>query len=45
VATNGRETVKLSTYLRENDAVRYREELGTRPRVWYVLGHGQNLDF
>jgi molybdopterin-containing oxidoreductase family iron-sulfur binding subunit len=45
VATNGRETVKLSKFLRENDAVRYREELGTRPRVWYILGHGQHLDF
>lgn len=44
-ATNGRETVKLSTFLRENDAIRFREELGTRPRVWYILGHGQDLDF
>ncbi len=44
-ATNGRETVKLSKFLRENDAIRYREELGTRPRVWYILGHGQKLDF
>jgi molybdopterin-containing oxidoreductase family iron-sulfur binding subunit len=45
VATNGQETVKLSTFLRENDAVRYREELGTRPRVWYIPGHGQLLNF
>jgi molybdopterin-containing oxidoreductase family iron-sulfur binding subunit len=45
VATNGNETVKLSKLLRENDAVRYREELGTRPRVWYIPGHGQNLKF
>jgi molybdopterin-containing oxidoreductase family iron-sulfur binding subunit len=45
IATNGRETVKLSKFLRENDAVRYREELGTRPRVWYIPGHGQDLDF
>jgi dimethyl sulfoxide reductase iron-sulfur subunit len=44
-ATNGKETVKLSKYLRENDAVRFREELGTRPRVWYIAGHGQRLDF
>jgi molybdopterin-containing oxidoreductase family iron-sulfur binding subunit len=43
VATNGRETVKLSHFLRENDAVRFREELGTRPRVWYILGHGQKV--
>jgi molybdopterin-containing oxidoreductase family iron-sulfur binding subunit len=45
VATNGRETVKLSKFLRDNDALRYREELGTHPRVWYILGHGQHLDF
>ncbi|MFN8633726.1 MAG: 4Fe-4S dicluster domain-containing protein [Chloroflexota bacterium] len=45
VATNGRETVKLSKLLRENDAIRFREELGTRPRVYYILGHGQKLDF
>ncbi|HEX5417261.1 MAG TPA: 4Fe-4S dicluster domain-containing protein, partial [Chloroflexota bacterium] len=45
VATNGAETVKLSQFLRDNDAVRYREELGTQPRVWYILGHAQNLNF
>jgi molybdopterin-containing oxidoreductase family iron-sulfur binding subunit len=45
VATNGRETVKLSKLLRDNDAVRFREELGTRPRVWYILGHGQDLAY
>lgn len=43
VATNGRETVKLSKFLKENDATRFREELGTRPRLWYILGHGQKL--
>ncbi len=42
-ATNGTETVKLSRFLKENDAVHYREELGTRPRVWYIPGHGQKL--
>jgi hypothetical protein len=25
--------------------VRFREELGTRPRVWYILGHGQDLAY
>lgn len=45
VATNGRETVKLSKLLRENDAIRFKQELGTRPRVYYILGHGQKLDF
>jgi len=37
------ETYNLSTYLRENDAFRYKEELNTSPRVWYVSGHGQSL--
>lgn len=45
VATNGHETVKLSAFLRDNDAIHYREELGTRPRVWYIPGHGQKLTF
>lgn len=43
VATNGRETVTFSRFLRDNDAVRFKEELNTRPRVYYILGHGQNL--
>ena len=37
-------TYKLSDYLRENDAFRYKEELNTSPRVWYVGGHGQALE-
>ncbi len=37
------ETYKLSQYLSDNDAFRYKEELNTSPRVWYVTGHGQNL--
>lgn len=41
VATNGHETVRLSTFLKENDAFRYKAELGTAPRVWYIAGHGQ----
>jgi len=44
VATNGHETVRLSTFIRENDAFRYKEELGTAPRVYYIAGHGQLLD-
>lgn len=44
VATNGREAVKLSRFLKENDAIRYKEELGTGPRVYYILGHGQDLN-
>ncbi len=42
IATNGQEVVKLSTYLAENSAYRLKEELGTRPRVWYIPGHGQD---
>ena len=39
------ETVKLSKFLQDNDAIRYKEELGTEPRLYYILGHGQDLDF
>lgn len=44
VAVNGLgKTVKLSKFLKDNDAVRFKEELGTNPRVYYISGHGQNL--
>jgi molybdopterin-containing oxidoreductase family iron-sulfur binding subunit len=44
VAVNGLgTTVVLSEFLHANDAVRLKEELGTNPRVYYILGHGQNL--
>lgn len=44
VAVNGLgKTVALHEFLRANDAVRYKEEHGTNPRVYYILGHGQNL--
>jgi len=39
------ETVRLSTFLKENDAFRYKEELNTGPRVYYIAGHGQLLDY
>jgi len=45
LATNGEETVTLSTFLRENDAFRFKEELGTRPRVFYIAGHGQDYNY
>ncbi len=41
VATNGEEVVQLSRLLKENEAFRYKEELGTRPRVYYINGHGE----
>ena len=43
VAVNGRSTEKLSTFLHENNAVRFKEELGTNPRTFYILGNGQPL--
>lgn len=36
-------TVVLSEFLLAHDAVRFKEELGTNPRVYYILGHGQAL--
>ena len=41
LASNGVNVVKLSSFLSENDAFRYKESLGTQPRVWYLPGHGQ----
>ncbi len=46
VMTNGSgETYVFSKYVYDNDAYRYKEELNTSPRVWYVAGHGQDLAF
>ncbi len=42
MATNGVEVVSVSDFLAENSAFRYKEELGTRPRVYYIPGHGQD---
>lgn len=45
VAVNGLgNTVKLSQFLEDNDAVKFKESYGTHPRVYYVLGHGQDLE-
>ena len=44
IAVNGLgKNVVLSEFLRANDAVRFKEELGTNPRVYYILGQGQSL--
>ncbi|MBI4186162.1 MAG: 4Fe-4S dicluster domain-containing protein [Chloroflexi bacterium] len=43
LASNGAEVVKLSKFLDENNAYRYKEALGTQPRVWYLPGHGQEF--
>jgi molybdopterin-containing oxidoreductase family iron-sulfur binding subunit len=45
VATNGRHSFGLSQFLRDNDVYRLKEHLGTDPRVYYVAGHGQDLDY
>ncbi|HEY6959661.1 MAG TPA: 4Fe-4S dicluster domain-containing protein [Candidatus Limnocylindria bacterium] len=44
-ATNGKETVRLSKFLKDNDAWRFKEELHTGPRVYYISGHGQDLGY
>ncbi len=41
IATNGEQLVKLSQFLAENEAYRLKEDLATKPRVYYVRGHGQ----
>ncbi len=41
IATNGVELVKLSHFLAENQAYNLKAALGTKPRVWYIPGHGQ----
>ncbi len=43
IASNGMEVVQLSRFLDENNAYRYKEDLGTQPRVWYLPGHGQDF--
>ena len=45
VAVNGLGSqVKLSEFLSDNNAVRFKESYGTSPRVWYIPGNGQDLD-
>jgi molybdopterin-containing oxidoreductase family iron-sulfur binding subunit len=41
VATNGRVIVSVSRFLSENDAYRLKEDMGTKPRVYYIRGHGE----
>ncbi len=41
IATNGKDVVKLSDFLAGNNAYRLKEDLGTRPRVWYIPGHDE----
>jgi molybdopterin-containing oxidoreductase family iron-sulfur binding subunit len=41
VATNGGNIVTASRFLSENQAYRLKEDLGTKPRVYYIPGHGE----
>jgi len=41
LATNGKDVVAISRFLSENQAYRQKEDLGTRPRVYYIAGHGE----
>ncbi len=43
LVTNGEEVKKLSQLLGEGRAYQYKEELGTHPRVWYLLPARRDL--
>ena len=42
IATNGRRMASMESLMSENGVGRYKEELGTEPRVYYIPGHGQD---
>ncbi len=42
IATNGERMVSMSELLNEDGVERYKEDLGTEPRVYYIPGHGEN---
>ncbi len=41
IATNGEEVVSASRLLSQNQAYRLKEDLNTKPRVYYIPGHGE----
>jgi molybdopterin-containing oxidoreductase family iron-sulfur binding subunit len=41
IATNGKEIVVASRFLSENQAYHLKEDMGTKPRVYYIPGHGE----
>lgn len=41
VATNGTNIVQVSRFLSQNQGYNLKEELGTKPRVYYIPGHGE----
>jgi molybdopterin-containing oxidoreductase family iron-sulfur binding subunit len=45
IMVNPDERRKLSDFLKQNDAFRLKEELNTRPRVYYIAGHAQNYQY
>jgi len=45
IAVNPDERVKLSELLKNNDAFQLKEELNTRPRTYYIAGHGQHFQY
>jgi molybdopterin-containing oxidoreductase family iron-sulfur binding subunit len=45
ICANPDESKKLSTFLKENEAYRLKEELNTGPRVYYIAGHGERYTY
>jgi molybdopterin-containing oxidoreductase family iron-sulfur binding subunit len=41
IATNGVDVVSASRFLSENAGYQLKEHLGTKPRVYYIPGHGE----
>jgi molybdopterin-containing oxidoreductase family iron-sulfur binding subunit len=41
VASNGKEVVVVSRFLSDNQAYHLRDDLKTKPRVYYIAGHGE----
>ncbi|MBI4339236.1 MAG: 4Fe-4S dicluster domain-containing protein [Chloroflexi bacterium] len=41
LATNGEAVVRFSQFISQENAFRYKDDLGTNPRVYYIPGHGE----
>jgi molybdopterin-containing oxidoreductase family iron-sulfur binding subunit len=41
IATNGDQVVAVGRFLSEHQAYNLKEDLGTKPRVYYIAGHGE----
>lgn len=41
LATNGKDVLTLSRFLSDNSVFHLKDELGTKPRVFYIPGHGE----